>query len=233
MQRHTVDTVMTREVVSVYPDASFKKIAELLSEHDISAVPVTDFQGRVIGIVSEADLIGTMGDPPQRRRWARHPSRMRSATLVAADLMTTPAKTVAPATDITMAAQLLTARKIKCLPVVDAENCPVGIVSRHDLVGLFVRSDDAIKTEIEDDGLLRALCVDPVGIEVAVHEGVVMLLGHVERRSQVAVAVTLIRRVTGVVDVTDRLTYAVDDTDLQDGTASRHLGLLHTHWANH
>jgi len=67
MHRHTVDTVMTREVVSVYPNTSFKKIAELLSEHDISAVPVTDFQDRVIGIVSEADLVDTMGNPPVRR----------------------------------------------------------------------------------------------------------------------------------------------------------------------
>jgi len=132
--------------------------------------------------------------------------------------MSTPAKTVAPATDITMAARLLTARKIKRLPVVDAEGCLVGILSRHDLVRLFVRSDDAIKEEIDENILLRALCIDPVGIEVAVHEGVVTLMGQVERRSQVAVAATLVQRVTGVVDVTDRLTYAVDDSHLAHGT---------------
>jgi CBS domain-containing protein len=218
MQRHTVDTVMTREVVSVYPNTSFKKIAALLSEHDISAVPVTDFQGRVIGIVSEADLIDTMGDPPVRRRRRERRPSLRSAKTIAADLMTTPAKTVAPATDITMAARLLTARKIKRLPVVNAEGCLVGILSRHDLVRLFVRSDDAIEGEIEDDVLLRALCIDPVGIQVAVHEGVVTLMGQVERRSQVAVAATLVHRVTGVVDVTDRLTYAVDDSHLAHGT---------------
>lgn len=162
MQRHTVDIVMTREVVSVYPNTSFEKIAELLSEHDISAVPVTDFQGRVIGIVSEADLIDTMADPPVHRRRRERRSPMRSAKTVAADLMTTPARTVAPATDITMAARLLTARKIKRLPVVDAEGCLVGIVSRHDLVRLFVRSDDAVKTEIEDD-VVDVTCRLPAG----------------------------------------------------------------------
>jgi CBS domain-containing protein len=218
MHRHTVDTVMTREVVSVYPNTSFKKIAELLSEHDISAVPVTDFQDRVIGIVSEADLVDTMGNPPVRRRRRERRPSLRSARTIAADLMSTPAKTVAPATDITMAARLLTARKIKRLPVVDAEGCLVGILSRHDLVRLFVRSDDAIKEEIDENILLRALCIDPVGIEVAVHEGVVTLMGQVERRSQVAVAATLVQRVTGVVDVTDRLTYAVDDSHLAHGT---------------
>jgi CBS domain-containing protein len=225
MKRHTVDLVMTREVVSVRPNATFKQIATTLAEHDISAVPVTDYQDRIIGIVSEADLLTARVQPePRRFPWQRG---NRTVKTVATDLMTTPAITVGTGTTITNAARLLAARGIKRVPVVDAENRLLGIVSRHDLVRVFTRPDDEIKTEISEDLFLHTLWIDPLTIDIRVAEGIVTLRGQVERRSLLPVAGTLCQRVNGVVDVVNELTYALDDSKVGDGTKPQNVGIIH------
>lgn len=225
MKRHTVDTIMTRDVVSVRPNATFKQIATLLAEHDISAVPVTDYQDRIIGVVSEADLLTAQAQPePRRFPWQRG---NRTVKTVATDLMTTPAITIGTGTDITSAARLLANRGIKRVPVVDAENRLLGIVSRHDLVHVFTRADDEIKTEISEDVFLHALWIDPLAIDIRVAEGIVTLRGQVERRSLVPIAGTLCQRVTGVVDIVNELTYALDDSKASDGTRPQNVGIIH------
>lgn len=228
MKRRTVGNLMTRDVVSVLPDTTFKQIATLLTQHHISAVPVTDGHNRVIGVVSEADLLRRFQPPPGH--WARRRTRKAEARTVATELMTTPAVTVGTATDVVTAAQLLNTRNIKRLPVVDAEGRLLGIVSRHDLVGVFVRPDNDIADEIRQDVVLRGMFVEPSQVDVRVHEGVVTLRGQLERASLVAILGALVRRVDGVVDVRNQLTYERDDTHFDDGTESQNVGILHGLW---
>jgi len=212
-------------VVSVRPNATFKQIATVLAERDISAVPVTDYQDRIIGIVSEADLLAQQIQPETRRfPWQRGARTVRT---VATEIMTSPAITIGAGTDITSVARLLANRGIKRVPVVDAENRLLGIVSRHDLVRVFARPDEEIAQEIRDDVFLHGLWVDPLAVDIRVAGGVVTLRGQIERRSMVPIAGTLCQRVNGVVDVVNELTYALDDSRLGDGTKPQNVGIIH------
>jgi CBS-domain-containing membrane protein len=237
MRRHLVAAVMTTNVVVVRPQTPFKRIATLLSRHDISAVPVVDADHHVLGVVSETDLVAKY-DQPQADRpplWSakRRDAWLKATATTATDLMTSPAVTIAQDAAIATAAKLMTERDVKRLPVVDQNERLVGIVSRHDLIGVFVRPDDEIATEIHDEVLLRALCTDPAGIDVRVFDGVVSLRGQLERRSMLPIAEALCRRVDGVVDVTADLTYALDDTKIGDGTVPQNVGILHGMWGPH
>jgi CBS domain-containing protein len=226
MKHRTVGNLMTRDVVAVPPDATFKQIATLLTEHHISAVPVTDHQRTVIGVVSEADLLRRF-QPPARRWWPRRARRPRT---LARALMSTPAVTIDAGADVVTAARLLGTRNVKRLPVVDAAGRLVGIVSRHDLVGVFVRPDEDIREEIRQDVIGRGMVLEPSQVDVQVRGGVVTLRGQLERASLVTILDTVVRRVDGVVDVVNELTYRRDDTRYDDGTAPQNVGLLHDIW---
>ncbi len=222
MKHRSVGNVMTHDVVSVQLRTPFHAIAELLSTHRISAVPVVGATGRVLGVVSEADLLRRyeLRVAVHRPPWWSRTSRkvwLKTTGTVAEDVMTTPAITVDVDANIGSAARLLTDHNLKRLPVVDASEHLVGIVSRHDLVQVFVRSDRDIQAEISDEVLVRALSVDPRTVTIEVRDGVVTLHGQLERRSMVPLAVHLAQSVDGVVVVTDQLTFAQDDTHLGDG----------------
>jgi CBS domain-containing protein len=215
--RRRVRDVMTREVVTVDEDTPFKEIAELLADCHISAVPVLDPDGRVVGIVSEADLL-LKEENPQRPPggWPFHGRRRRAARAKAAgdtavELMTAPAVTVGPDATVAEAARLLHRHQIKRLPVVDPAGPPLGIVSRADLLKVFLRGDDQIAQEVRQEVLMRAMWVDPDTVTVKVRDGVVTLTGQLERRSLIPIAVSLVHGVDGVVDVVDRLGFEVDD----------------------
>jgi CBS domain-containing protein len=122
--------------------------------------------------------------------------------------------TVGPEATLTEAARLMHRRRVKRLPVVDAEGRLLGIVSRADLIQVFLRSDDAIATEIRDDVLRHALAIDPDTVTVAVEEGVVRLEGQVENKSLARIAARLAGAVEGVVAVENRLRWKLDDTAL-------------------
>lgn len=234
MKKHNVGDVMTQDVVWVRPQAPFRSIAELMATHRISSVPVVSLRQEVVGLVSEADLIDKYElraiehrPPwwsPRRRLWDK------AVGVVAADLMTSPAVTVGQDSSVTAAARLFAEKGLKRAPVVDEQDHLVGMLSRHDLVAVFVRTDEAIEAEIREQVLLRALCMDPHGVTVRVEEGIVTLHGQVERRSMVPLAVHLTWSVDGVVDVVDRLTYALDDTHAGDGTRPQNVGVLHDVW---
>ncbi|MGI5272398.1 CBS domain-containing protein [Nonomuraea sp. CA-218870] len=220
--RMTVADVMTTEVVSVTAPTPFKDIAEALITGGISAVPVVDDDRRVIGMVSEADLLRKEefreqfyreGYRPPLRARLRHPkSRQKAEGDTAAELMTSPAVVVSPQASAVEAARLMDAHDVKRLAVVDPEGRLVGIVSRRDLVKLFLRGDAEITAEVRDDILDRALWVETSGVRVEVDQGVVTLSGWMERRSEAAIAVRMTRRVNGVVDVVDKLTWKTDDS---------------------
>lgn len=219
-----VDEIMTREVVSVSPETSLKEVARLLSEHRISGVPVCRAHGRVVGVVSEADILekegigGDHGGGLLAWLFERDDWRTKVAARTAQEAMTSPAVTARPSTSVFEAARLMIDRKINRLPVVEGEAL-VGIVTRADLVRAFHRSDEEILREISEDVLLKALWISPERLAITVEAGVVSLGGEVETRTQSELVVAYVRRVLGVVDVQADLTWTVDDLARRTRTA--------------
>jgi CBS domain-containing protein len=216
MRHRMVGELMTSAVVHVRPEAGFKEIAQLLAEHDITSVPVLDDQDRPLGLVSEADLLrheAAVDDPaglaPVPRMSAR--DRARSEATTARGLMTSPAVCARPEWTVVEAARLMDQHHYKRLPVVDEAGRLIGIVSRSDLLRVFLRHDAAIREEIRHEVITRVLDlpVDAIGVQVV--EGRVTLTGTLEFRSSVAALTRLCRGVDGVVAVTDRLSYSNDD----------------------
>ncbi|MEV4471893.1 CBS domain-containing protein [Nonomuraea sp. NPDC049504] len=217
----TVADVMTEKVVAVSAATPFKQIAETLISGGISAVPVTDDDRHVLGMVSEADLLRKEefreqfyreGYRPPLRARLRHPDgRQKAGGDIAAELMTRPAVGISPEASVVEAARLMDAHDVKRLAVVDYNGRLVGIVSRRDLVKLFLRGDEEIAADVRDDILGRALWVSTDGVRVKVRQGVVTLSGWIERRSEAAIAVRMTRRVNGVVDVVNQLDWRQDD----------------------
>ncbi len=217
--RLTVDDVMTRDVVTVPPTATFHEMNGLMTERGVSALPVVDQGGELLGIVSEADLLLKEAAPRPRRQWL--PERGRSADLQrkadavdAAGVMTTPVVSVRSGAWVAAAVRLLHEHQIKRLVVLGLDNRMVGIVSRHDLLAGFSRSDDEIRADVVDGVIPRWLLVDPVHIGIEVHGGVVRLSGTVERRSDAEVLPHLVRGLDGVVDVESALEFSLDDRNL-------------------
>ncbi|GAA3519224.1 CBS domain-containing protein [Streptosporangium album] len=217
----SVGDVMTRRVLSVGEDTRFKDIAEVLVTHAISAVPVVDGAGHVIGIVSEADLLhregdeepfpGPAGPPPQAQpdQWLKV-GKTKGRT--ARELMTAPAITVSMDTPVVTAGRLMEHHGVKRLPVLDDHGRLAGVVSRYDLLKVFVRSDRDIEHEVRVDILVRSLWMDTSRVRVAVQDGVVTLSGRMILRGEAQIAVWMTKQVGGVVDVIDELTWERDIT---------------------
>lgn len=225
MRSVTVEEVMTSDVVTVRQDTPLKEVARVMHERGVSGVPVVDEEGKLVGIVTEADLLSfeEKGKPPRRRsllEWLIDPMRLAEVEADvkgarAADIMTPEVVTVTAGTTVRQASKLLLDRRVKRLPVVDGEDRVIGIVSRHDLLSPLLRADDEIAREVREDVILGAMWIDPSMIRATVEEGVVHLEGRVERRSEKEILTEMIRRVDGVVGVdADDLEYAHDDRDL-------------------
>ncbi|GAA1514542.1 CBS domain-containing protein [Sphaerisporangium rubeum] len=219
-----VRDVMTRQVASVNGTTPFKDVAEVMVRHGVSAVPVVDGEGHVIGVISEADLLrkeefreqyyGEDYRPPLRarlRRLGRAGTEEKAHGDTAADLMSTPAITVRPYANVVAAARAMDVNGIKRLPVIDDEGRLEGIVSRHDLLKVFTRGDVDIEAEIRDDILEGPLWMDTSGIRVSVSQGVVTVGGEIGRHHDARVIIRMIERVNGVVDVLDKLEWRQDD----------------------
>jgi CBS domain-containing protein len=208
---------MTADVAYVREHTSYKELVRLLAERRVSALPVVDVNLNVIGIVSEADLLLKQQQPAdsfqrfllegKRRRLER--AKARGGTAV--ELMSRPAITVGPDATVAEAARLLRMHLIKRLPVADPLGRLVGIVSRSDLLSVFLRPDDEIRREILEE-VVSELGMGPDRFDVTVREGVVTLQGSCERRSLVQVVVRAVTAVEGVVRVENRLGYDLDDT---------------------
>lgn len=222
MKRRTVADLMTAKVVTVTAKTPFKDIAETLISGGISAVPVVDDGGHVVGMVSEADLLRKEefreqfyreGYRPPLRARLRHPKGKEKATGdTAGELMTSPPIIVSPQASAVSAARLMDAHDVKRLAVVDADGHLTGIVSRRDLIKVFLRGDDDIAAEVREDVLDRGLWVDTSGVTVHVRHGVVTLSGQMDRKTETAIAARMTGRVDGVVDVIDELTWKHDDS---------------------
>ena len=165
----TVKDVMTTRVIWVKKDATFREMAAALREYRVSAFPVVDDDRKVIGVVSEADMLtkealadepGVFGGILHRRDQAK------ARGVTAGDLMTAAVVAVRPEDTVEHAARLMYDRRVKRLPVTDADGRLVGIISRADVLSVYDRTDAAIRHEITHDVLLGEFLADPARFQV-------------------------------------------------------------------
>jgi len=199
--------LMTTDVVTVTPSTSLKEAAELLANRRISGVPVVESDGRVVGVLSEADvLVQERGAPRSSRGLLAHlfdPDtawREKLGARTVADAMTAPAICIGPNRPVHAAAERMLEDGVNRLPVVE-ESRLLGIVTRADLVRAFVRGDDEIAHEIRAEVFGRALWLDPDQLVVHVDEGVATIFGELRTGADERAMASLVSRVPGVVSV--------------------------------
>jgi CBS domain-containing protein len=206
-----VRDLMTTEVVTVTPETRLKEAAALLVERRISGLPVVDAEGKVLGVLSEADILVKEGGEKRRGGmlgWLFAPEIALEDKLTAAtvgEAMTTPAVTIRPNAPVHKAAARMVQEGINRLPVVDKRKL-LGIVTRADLVRAFTRSDEEIANEIQTEILRRTLWLEPGAVTVRVADGVVEVTGEVETETDAELLPLFIERVPGVVSVEPALT---------------------------
>jgi CBS domain-containing protein len=218
-----VADVMTRQVVTVHRNDPFKNLVRLMSEHEVSGLPVIDDDRRLIGLVSEADLLRAWEEDRQPRprslflEWFIDRRRLEEIDAAipdvrAEDVMTREVITAAPETPVEEAIAVLLRHGIRRLPVIDGDKRVVGIASRRDFLSPFLRTDDDLHREVQEEVIYRTMWLDPTSVDVGVRDGVVRLRGTVDRRSTKDIMVELVRRVDGVVGVEDdELAFREDD----------------------
>jgi CBS domain-containing protein len=205
----TVKDVMTTEVVAVRREVTFKEIAATLRRYRVSALPVVDDTGKVLGVVSEADLLAkeALADPGVVAGVLHRKDVRKAEGLTAGDLMTGEVVTVSPQDPVEQATRLMHFLKVKRLPVVNSGGELVGIVSRSDLLAVFDRPDEDIRKDIADAIVPHEFLIDPRQFTVTVQDGVVTLQGYPETAALGRALVRKARHVRGVIAVRDRLSY--------------------------
>ncbi|WP_328940960.1 CBS domain-containing protein [Streptomyces sp. NBC_00250] len=196
---YTVSDVMTHTAIAIGRDAPYKEIVALLDQWKVSALPVLEGEGRVVGVVSEADLLPKEEfrlDEPRPDEFAE---AAKAGALRAGELMSSPAVTVHPDATLAEAARIMATRKVKRLPVVNEIGMLEGVVSRSDLLKVFLRTDGEIEEEIRRSILGESAA--PAGLDVSVLEGVATLHGALAEQSLVPLLARAVRAVEGVVDV--------------------------------
>jgi CBS-domain-containing membrane protein len=216
MRTVKVEDVMTRRVVTAGAEEPLKLAARLMHRSNVSALPVVGEDGRLRGIVSEADLLRVGGESRESHlEWILRSGSFVEAERVAegltvGDAMTRDAVTVHPEISTREAARILLEAGVKRLPVVDRDGVVVGIVSRHDLLMPMIRNDEEIRREIDEAvrwvGVAREVSVD-------VEDGTVTLRGEVSRRSERDMLAALVGRIDGVLELRDLLRFREDDGD--------------------
>jgi CBS-domain-containing membrane protein len=202
---YTVSDVMTQTVIAVGRDASFKEIVGLIDQWKVSALPVLVGEGRVIGVVSEADLLPKEEFRDGGEEDAERAERQKAAALTAGELMSTPAVTVHADASVAEAARIMARRHVKRLPVVDSVGILQGVVSRSDLLKVFLRDDEEIAEEVRHSVLGQLPITTPLTVSVA--DGVVTLGGVLPDRTLVPIVARAVRAVEGVVDIRLDLTH--------------------------
>ena len=206
-----VKDVMSTHVIAVREIATFKEMAARLREQRVSAFPVIDRENKVIGIVSEGDLLTKVAVEGELsgvfRGMVQDREQDKAAGLTAADLMTSPAVTIGPNEPVARAARLMHSRRVKRLPVTDEDGKLIGIVSRSDVLSVYGRPDADIRHEITQDLILDTHRFDPDRFTVTVKDGIVTIEGAPETTTVGRDIIEAARHVEGVVAVRDRLAY--------------------------
>jgi CBS domain-containing protein len=209
---------MTTAVHVASPNTSFKRLVELIEENKISAVPIVDERGIPIGIVSESDLL-----LKERRRELvsgqsllhsrrRRQERAKAEGVVASEIMTKPPITVPSDTTLPQAARRMQERNVRRLVVVDERGKIAGIVSRSDLLQVFLRTDDELRDEVVSAIIPSILLSAFEAVRVTVRSNVVTMTGEVDRKTDANILMRTVRELDGVVGVVDELRYQWDDT---------------------
>ncbi|MFE0642434.1 CBS domain-containing protein [Streptomyces sp. NPDC058877] len=194
----TVDDVMTHAVVSARLDAPVKEIVRSMRRWGVSAVPVLSAEGRVVGVVSEADVLEKLpGGEPNG-----------AGAVTAGGLMSAPAVTVPRGATLAGAARLMGRGRLKRLPVVDEDGRPVGVVSRGDLLKVYLRSDADLAEDVRHELLTHLLPRGDAALVVRVVDGSVTLAGRLPQSVPAELALRLTRAVPGVVDAVAEFTAA-------------------------
>jgi CBS-domain-containing membrane protein len=207
----TVRDIMSTKVIAVRPSAGYKEMAAMLRDRRVSAFPVIDKDAKVIGMVSEADLLtkealeGTVPRTLQSLTQQRVRSQVNAVT--AADLMTKPVITIGPDEPVSHAARLMYNHRVKRLPVVSDDGTLIGIVTRTDVLSVYGRPDADIHRQITEDLIVGTFGCDPGQFTVTVRDGIATIEGSAETALVGHDIVDAIRHMEGVVFVRDRLSY--------------------------
>jgi CBS domain-containing protein len=216
--------IMSSPVVTAGPETPVRRIVELMLRSRVSGLPIVDDDRRVLGVVTEADLLEKEDQPapmPPLLSWhgrslrlERMLSRYRKATgTVARDVMTENIITAAEDTEVHELAHLMLRHNINRVLIL-RDGQLSGIVTRADVLKVFLRSDESILQTIRET-LARELYIDPAPLTLASADGIVTVTGTVDRHSDWALVTKWIRSVDGVVAVrADELTYRIDDLAL-------------------
>lgn len=207
MRRLRARDVMTTPVHTVGPETPVPEVARLLVERHISGVPVVDETGRLVGIVTEADLLpkeaGPAGlpltallgpeAPPEVRE---HLRRYRGR--VVREVMTREVVTATEDTPVQQLAALMLRKQVNRVPIVRGERV-VGIVTRNDVLRTFFRKDEELEGAARET--LRDLELDPDRVQVQAREGVLTVCGEVASPERARLVELVLRALDGVVDV--------------------------------
>lgn len=210
-----VKDVMTTRVASVRKTATFKEMAAGLREHRVSAFPVTEEDGTVVGVVSEADMLVKealdVNRPGKAGGIMHHRQRTRAAAITAEDLMSRPPVTIGPFEPVSSAARLMYTCRVKRLPVVDDDGRLVGIVARSDVLSVYSRPDADICRDITGAAILDTTLSDPARFTVTVTGGIATIAGIPETAAVGHDIIEAARHVDGVIAVRDRLRYPLPE----------------------
>jgi CBS domain-containing protein len=211
----TVKDVMSTHVIAVRPSAPYKEMAAMLHEQRVSAFPVIDDDNKVIGMVSETDMLAKEaleGTVPRTMRLSLTTERMRSRVnaVTAAGLMTKPAVTIGPDEPVTRAARLMFDQRVKRLPVTSDDGTLIGILSRSDVLSVYSRPDAQIQHQVTQDLIAGPLLCDPDQFTATVNNGIVTVEGTPETSRAGHDIIDAVRHTEGVVFVRDRLSYPDD-----------------------
>ncbi|MBA2636696.1 MAG: CBS domain-containing protein [Solirubrobacterales bacterium] len=231
-----VQEIMVTDVVTVGPETPLKEVAAMLLSRGISGVPVVDAGGRVLGIVSETDLLQKELGAAATQHGLGHLVRLRGSggrveskvrARTAGEAMTTPALGVGPEASARDAACLMVERHVSRLVVAEDQVVAgpvkagglVGILTRADLVRAFARSDEEVANEIEEM-LWRDLGINHGCVTVDVRDGDVTLSGHLDERSTVEALVARAAGVPGVVSLASDVSFRLDEVVARSGSRS-------------
>ena len=196
--------LMTTEVIAVSRDTGLREAARLMFRNRVSGLPITEPDGTLIGIITEADFL---------RLEVERQEGARDQVATVGEVMSIGVVTIRPEMEIYEAAKIMAVQEVKRLPVVDDDNRLLAVISRADIVSIFTRPDDVIEDEIREDLLRRVLFIDPDELGVSVTNGVVALSGEVGTRAEASMLEELTNRLDGVFGVETKLTWLHADVD--------------------
>ncbi len=206
--------IMSIDVLTVSPEDSLKAAARQMVERGVSGLPVVNAEGRLVGIITEADFLEREADRSHRRlldALMHKPDAVSEAETVG-EVMSTHPVVIYPEASVTEAARVMSHHRVKRLPVVNDEGELQGIISRGDVVTVFTRPDDVIEDEVREDIIDRVLLLDGESLDVQVVDGIVRLSGRLPTRTDKRLLEEMVRRIDGVVKMESDVSFEIDDT---------------------